>query len=534
MLRATLRVGVWTVLGLLATRAEQCAGASAAAPPKADALVSAIHARLAQRGIHPTEDGQSPAEAEIRKAKGAVRVDRYRRRVRSGSWTEVRPDAEGRARTTPVTAEVWTDAIQAALDEHPAVLIPARPEPYYLDGPLVLKSGRRLLADPEAEIRLKPSTNTCMVRNEHVVAGEKGPVSMGPHPDRDILVSGGVWTTLATGRDQYNGNVRGRADSSGGAGGAFAVMLFSGVEGLQVKGVTIKEGRPFGIQINLCRDFLVEQVTFVNHRCDGIHLNGPASFGIIRQVRGVTYDDLLALNAWDWRGSTMSFGPISHVSVEGIHGTLRPRPSPTAPWPPSDGTSQIRLLAGTKHFPGGRTLDCDIRDCVFDGLDGLRTIKMYDQPNLGCRDEDFADPIGRMTNLHFRGIDVFRYIGKPLFEIASNVDGMHVENVTLHFDLRQAPFAGYKLIEIGPKSRTLKRDPADPRTWVEIFSPDKDCTVRNLRLSSFRSRTGQDGQQVRGLAGEALVRVFSQKPNPDYPKTTPKGGTGKGIWVKKL
>jgi len=23
-----------------------------------------------------------------------------------------------------------------------------------------------------------------------------------------------------------------------------------------------------------------------------------------------------------------------------------------------------------------------------------------------------------------------------------------------------------------------------------------------------------------------------QKPNPDYPKTTPKGGTGKGIWIR--
>ena len=29
-----------------------------------------------------------------------------------------------------------------------------------------------------------------------------------------------------------------------------------------------------------------------------------------------------------------------------------------------------------------------------------------------------------------------------------------------------------------------------------------------------------------------VVKVIELKPNPGYPKTTPKGGTGKGIWVR--
>jgi len=29
-----------------------------------------------------------------------------------------------------------------------------------------------------------------------------------------------------------------------------------------------------------------------------------------------------------------------------------------------------------------------------------------------------------------------------------------------------------------------------------------------------------------------LVKVIEQKLNPDYPKTTPHGGTGKGIWIQ--
>jgi hypothetical protein len=29
-----------------------------------------------------------------------------------------------------------------------------------------------------------------------------------------------------------------------------------------------------------------------------------------------------------------------------------------------------------------------------------------------------------------------------------------------------------------------------------------------------------------------VVRIIEQELNPDYPKTTPRGGTGKGIWIR--
>jgi hypothetical protein len=207
--------------------------------------------------------------------------------------------------------------------------------------------------------------------------------------------------------------------------------------------------------------------------------------------------------------------------------------------------ASLRLLAGTKRYPNGQTLDCDLTDCVFDNLFGLRVIRMYDQPNVGYPGGDCAVRIGRMKNLHFRNIEVCRSSGDtrtftswtprpgrcPLIEIASDVDGMYVENVTLHFDLRQPPFDSYKLIAIGPLSDTIKRDAKDPQTWFDPYSPARDCTVRNLRLRHIRSISA-DGGDPREIPGESLVRVFSQKPNPDYPKTTPKGGTGKGIWIK--
>ena len=75
--------------------------------------------------------------------------------VRTESWTEQWLDASGKAETRKVTAEVWTQAMQASLDAQGTLHIPARAQPYYLDGPLVLKSGQNLSADPTAEIRLE-------------------------------------------------------------------------------------------------------------------------------------------------------------------------------------------------------------------------------------------------------------------------------------------------------------------------------------------------------------------------------------------
>ena len=41
----------------------------------------------------------------------------------------------------------------------------------------------------------------------------------------------------------------------------------------------------------------------------------------------------------------------------------------------------------------------------------------------------------------------------------------------------------YKLVEIGPMSATWKYQPDDPSKWVEVFSPDRDVTVRNFHLT---------------------------------------------------
>ena len=226
-------------------------------------------------------------------------LDHYRRLVRTETWTETWPDASGKAEVHSVTAEVWTEAMQAVLDEAKFLHIPAREKPYYIDAPLVLKSQAMLSADPRAEIRLKPGSNCCMVRNANIVELSGGPVPEDTRPDNGLSIDGGVWTTLANAVSS-NGNERGRSSKEKPVFGTHGVILLQNVRHVSVKNLTIRESRPFGVHLANAHDFRVENITLERQKRDGVHVNGPASDGVIRGVRGDSHDDNIALNAWEW------------------------------------------------------------------------------------------------------------------------------------------------------------------------------------------------------------------------------------------
>lgn len=434
--------------------------------------------------------------------------------VRTASWTEVWPDAAGKPEARVVTGEIWTAAIQATLDEHRSVFLPARSTPYYLDAPLVLRSGYRLLADPHAEIRLRPGINTCMVRNEHIAGFQDRPVPAELQPDRDILVQGGTWTTLATLPGESNGNQRGRADAADSVPGCHGVILLQNVERVAVRNLTIRASRAFGVHLGMAHDFLVENLTYEEHRRDGVHCDGPASYGIIRGIRGKTGDDPVSLLAWDWHQYSASYGPIHHVLVEDVSG------APLA----AQSTDAIRLLPGVKQFPDGATLDCPISDCVLRELRDIREFKLYDQPNLETAvKRDASVKVGELRNISFSQLAFSR---PGTIQVHAETTGLTVRDVTLDFPVPP----DYRLVLIGPLSATYTFNSPDPAKWVELFSPDRDCTVRDLRIEDVRIR--RDGELVPVPDPTTLVQVVEQTLNPDYPKTTPRGGTGKGHWLR--
>ena len=433
--------------------------------------------------------------------------------VRTETWTERWLNDSGEIETRMVTAAIWNDAIQAALDKDNAVHIPKLEQPYYLDGPIVLKSGQKLIADVDAEIRLKTGINTCMVRNEHVVTLNTKPVPADLPLDTDITIEGGIWTTLATADNESNGNLLGRSSGVNPAFGTHGVILLQNVRRVSVKNVTVRQSKAFGVHLANAHDFIVDNITLDEHRRDGVHVNGPASAGLIRGVRGDSKDDDVALNAWEWKNYAPSYGPIERIIVEDVTG-----------WPGDDheGNIAIRILPGVKRFDDGATLDCPIRDITLRRITDIRHFKIYDQPNLELgRNNDFSIGVGAVKNLRLEDL-TFNRPGR--IELHANTDGLSIHNVRVNHPITP----DWHLFAIGPKSQTFRRGRSeDPARWTEIFSPDLNCTVRNVTVSGVRS-----GGSETDLPIDRVVQVIELQLNPDYPKTTPKGGTGKGIWIR--
>lgn len=426
-------------------------------------------------------------------------------------WTEIWPDAEGKALTRKVQGNIWNEAIQAALDKDNAVHLPKRDQPYYLDGPIILKSGQKLTADPDAEIRLKPGSNTCMVRNEHMVGFADQPVPADTKPDTSITIEGGIWTTLANGLKDSSGNQRGLSSKKDPVPGTHGVILLHNVRHVTVRNITVSQSRAFAVHLANITDFTVDGVTLDRHGRDGVHVNAPASHGLIRRVSGVSHDDTVALNAWEWKNYAPSFGAIHHIAIEEVHGSPDGVPS----------ANSIRLLPGVKRFSDGTTLDCPIHDITLRDIADIRDFKLYDQPNLEIgRDKDASAGIGSLRDIVFENL-IFNRPGS--IQVHANADDLSVRGVKLNFPLA----ADFRLIELGPKSQTYKRKADDPATWTEIFSPDLNCTVRNLSVSGVRQQ-----EATTDLPIDQVVKVIELKPNPDYPKTTPQGGSGKGIWIR--
>lgn len=407
------------------------------------------------------------------------------------TWTE--RTAQG---ARDVTAEIWTAQFQAELDAKNVLHIPARSEPYYIDGPLILKSGAVLTADATAEIRLKSDTCTCMVRNEHVAGFQKSPVPATLVPDTNITVRGGIWITYGG----PNGNGYGRSSQPKPIQGSHGVLLFLNVRDLTIRDVTIRESKAYAVHLSAVSRFTVDGVTLIDHGRDGVHVNGPASDGVIRNVHGNAFDDIVALNAWDWKNAAPNFGPIENIRVENITGAPHGVRS----------SNEIRLLPGIKKYDDGTTLDCALRNITLTNITEIATVKMYNQPNLELgRDNDFSHGLGNASNILIDGL----VMNRPCtIEVHSDVDGLTIRNLDKRFTKDN-----WHLIEIGPRSVSypIRKAPDGTQIYTELFSPDLDCTVRRLSVPD-----------------EKLVKLIALRPNPDYPKTQPKGGIGKGIWIR--
>lgn len=405
----------------------------------------------------------------------------------------------------PVTAEKITNALR----EHHNVIIPEAGDVIRLEAPIYMGSDSHLKAPANQIFTQTEDSDLCLVRNEHLIDGAFEPAK--GRCDENISIEGGIW--------QLRKGTNGYAAPDNVVRGSRAAIIISGAKYVDIRNLTIKESAGYGIQIDYCDDFKIENIFYDNHHKDGVHVNGPVRNGLIKHLTGEKMDDdMVALNAWDWWRSAITFGTIERLVVEDIQSN----------------SNEFRLLPGQKVYDNGEKVDCDIRDCVIENVTGIYTFKLYAQ-HCYSKQDDVSGTVGVIDNVHFKDISFVKISSsgfgglpvKSLFEMGADCSNIYIEDVNIENSLEQCDEMDLRLINVGPLSATYKWDPEKPETWTEVFDPDTICTVDDIYLKNIMF-AGKKETDVSKLTREVHLTV-----NPDYPNTTPKGGTGYGI-IKKV
>lgn len=405
------------------------------------------------------------------------------------------------------TVKDYSIAVQKALNEHPGVEIPYHSEPLYFRHCIKINSGNTLRVHPET--RMIFTRDGVMLRNRNVLDGRFREVSPGDSSDRDISVTGGIWeapeSVIINCRETFDG-------------GSDGLFLFSNVIGCRFEHVTIRHSRRMGLMIGNCSDFLINNICFAeDQNRDGIHVEGPASWGVIRDIRGLTGDDIVALNAWNWKAGRLTFGGIHDIIVEKINCL------PGHLW------SEMRLLPGNYVFPDGSMTECPVFNTVFQDITGVHTFKLYYQPDWtpdGKNDRSFGP--GLIHNLFFRRIRMDYYPANAYytaknacFEIHANGGEIHLSDIDVSYPLADPAYSDYRFVAVGPNSATWKYSD-NPEDWVEFFDPDRDCHIDGVTMTNITV------QGERCNDPDLLILIRKLTVNPDYPRKTPAGGTGRG------
>ena len=226
-------------------------------------------------------------------------------------------------------------AIQEMIDSGVCeVSLPAPKKHYLISQSLVLPSNFRLVLPRFAEIRLAERADCVMLRNRwtdiemdpslpplegrHQIWYFAREISPAPeHRCENIEVIGGIWNF--NNKQQLPNPLR-TLDFGGKHYTGFG-MLFFNVQNLKISNLTLKDPVNFALTLDVISYFTVEDITFdFNYgnpdalNMDGVHLDGHCHHGMIRNLKGACYDDLVAINAHEGYA-----GPITNIEIDGLY-----------------------------------------------------------------------------------------------------------------------------------------------------------------------------------------------------------------------
>lgn len=412
---------------------------------------------------------------------------------------------------------IWSEAFNEALTCGGEIYIPKGI--YYIDKPLILKSGTSIVADEKAEIILIKGVKTLLLRNKNVIIGSDVKIADDAPVDDDITVCGGVWAEENVERLGYGAS--GCFDENDSFKGVSTCFLFSGVNNLTLKNIVFRSTAGFACQIGRINGFLIENIVFENCFADGLHVNGGVRNGVIKNLSGYTEDDLIALNAYDWDNSTINFGCIENIVVDGVKSVNG-----------ASAHKSFRIQPGVYPYKNGEKEDCYIKNLTVRNVSGVTTFKMYLQTPAYTELPEKNVGVGRIENVCFENItaDTTSPLDKQpnylngdrvagnfaTFEIGSNLKNMRLCNVSVKLDKQKYPCS--YLITVGPKSQFIKEK------HLELFDPYVFATAENITYDKIFI----NGEEIDDLSPFIKQVEFDNL----YPSALP-FGKGKIISVSK-
>ena len=393
---------------------------------------------------------------------------------------------------------IWTKALQTALLEHERVIIEPSEEIYFLDDTVCVPSGRQIEATG-AVIRLCKDCDVLMLRNEHTKDGTYAPIDRSEQ-DRNISIHGGRWEESRTKRAGYGHSGRYAPASDDDENrefyGVSTCMLFNNMENLSLCDMTFAHTAGFAVQIGDIQNVVMENISFVSCYADGLHVNGGSRNLFISNISGEVGDDLVALNAYDWRNSSVNFGEIRNAVCEHLFLSKSSR------------YKAIRIEPGVYRYTDGSTVDCGIFDTVVRDVHGIRTFKLYLQtpPYLLGESPEWGQ-VGSINDLFFEDIDIdlvapIDNFGPykaqdPLlgnfaaFELGAEIGCISFENIRLTLHREEWKYA--YLVCIGPKSSCVG--------GKECFDPYLSSYAKNLIFKDI-TVNGESVKDIRPLIRE--------------------------------
>lgn len=297
--------------------------------------------------------------------------------------------------------------LNAARDAGGGVVRFWQPGTFVLEKPLVIDSYVTLNLGPATRLT-KPnsmSVNYSMIHNRNI----------GGTTDKYITVEGGIWD------GNQSGNPSGglvQSDQTSPVTGIQGEIVLVGVSHQTIRNITVEDCNGFTIQTQ--GDYqIIHNVNFGDGtRRDGLHINGPSHHVDIRNIWGPTYDDLIALNAWDWTISSVAVGDITDVTIEGVY--VYPYQSFTS--------STVKLLAGTRGGVQANVRRVSIRRVTGYASGGaiVNAVYGYDQNN-----PSLPAGAGEVSDITVEGLENLHLINSvPLLNIEQPVKNMKLSGVS--------------------------------------------------------------------------------------------------------